>query len=100
MWPQSFCARECEESNYKQTSSEAREREAKKSCLDLERVRECEENNYKCCDRLDFALFLLIFLDFLILFAFQWLCGSETWEDHVFLGFIVTCHPHHHPKIM
>ena len=38
--------RECEESNYNQTSNEGRER-LTKSCLDLERVRECEESNYK-----------------------------------------------------
>ena len=25
----------------------------------------------------------------------MWLCGCETWDDHVFLGFIVACHPHH-----
>ena len=55
------------------------------------------------CDRIPvtawiFALFF--FLDFLFCFAFPWLCGSETWEDHVFLGFIVACHPHRHPKIM
>ena len=56
-----------------------------------------------------FALFFfpLIFLDFLFCFAFTWLCGSETWEDHVFLGlyWLVTliiiprsCHFHSWPN--